>query len=131
MVFHFIYLEDLHLLQHELLHLLVILGQHNDLLHCPAVWNGPGRTSVGLGMLGKGQSLSPFPTKAPSPLGQWSGASMLGFQGFPWMKGRAVAGETRTGQREPLPGSVPTPRLSFWTLLRTKNGQLSWVLLQL
>lgn len=89
---YFSYLEDLHLLQHELLHLLVILGQHDDLLHCPAVWNGPGRTSVGLGVLGKGQSLSPFPTKAPSPLGQWSRASMLRLRGVPWTKGTVGSG---------------------------------------
>lgn len=114
------YLEDLHLLQHELLYLLVILGQHDDLLHCPAVWNGPGRTSVGLRMLGKGQSLSPFPAKAPSPLGHWRGASMLRSKDLPWTKGRAVWGT----------GSAPAPRLSFWALLRTANGQPSRMLLQ-
>lgn len=80
---YYTHLEDCHLLQHELLYLLVILGQHNDLLHCPAVWNGPGRTSVGLGTLGKGQSLSPFPTRAPTPLGQWSTSSVPRLKGFP------------------------------------------------
>lgn len=61
------HLEDLHLLQHQLLHLLVILGQHDDLLHCPAVWNGPGRASVGLRMLGKGHQPQPLPPPGPKP----------------------------------------------------------------
>lgn len=61
------HLEDLHLLQHEFLHLLVILGQHDDLLHCPAVWNGPGRASVGLRTLGKGYQPQPLPPPGPKP----------------------------------------------------------------
>jgi hypothetical protein len=78
------YLEDLHLLQHELLHFLVILGQHDDLLYCPAVWNGPGRTSA------------PSPTRAPTPLGQWSRSSMMKLKGFHQVKERDQGDRHRT-----------------------------------
>lgn len=64
---HHTHLEDLYLLQHELLHFLVILGQHDDFLYCPAVWNGPGRASVGLRMLGKGYQPQPLPPPGPDP----------------------------------------------------------------
>lgn len=66
------HLEHFYFLQHKFFHLLVILGQHNDLLHCPAVWNRPGRASVGLRMRGKGTNLSPFPHQGPHPEGQQS-----------------------------------------------------------
>lgn len=113
------YLEDLHLLKHELLHLLVILRKYDDLLHCPAVWNGPGRTSVGLRVLGKGQSLSPFPTKAPCPLGQWGRAYMLRFKDLPWT--RDSCGGTRTGQGGRGQG-LPSYPDSHLGLLRTEVG---------
>jgi hypothetical protein len=86
------YLEDLHLLQHELLHFLVILGQHDDLLYCPAVWNGPGRTSVGLGTLGKGQSLSPFPHQGPNSLRTVEQEFHDEVEGFPSGEGKRPRG---------------------------------------
>lgn len=109
------HLEDLHLLQHELLHFLVILGQHNDLLHCPAVWNGPGRTSVGLGTLGKGQSFSPFPTRAPNPLGQWSRHSLLRLKGFPGSRIKGVM--ARVCLPSPILGSIENRTLGHSPVL--------------
>lgn len=85
------HLEDLHLLQHELLHLLVILGQHNDLLHCPAVWNGPGRASVGLRMLGKGHQPQPLPPPGPKPQRAVE-QQLCAKVGVPPMTGRGLRG---------------------------------------
>lgn len=104
------HLEDLHFLQHEFLQLLVILGQHNDLLHCPAVWNGPGRASVGLRMLGKGYQPQPLPPPGPKPQRAVE-RQLCAKVGVPPMMGRGLRGLAQDkgceGQGPPLPPRPP------------------------
>lgn len=115
------HLEDFHLLQHELLHLLVVLGQHNDLLHCPAVWNGPGRASVRLRMLGKGHQSQPLPPPGPKPQRAVEQQLCAKTEEFRPVMGRGLRGLAQDKGHQ-CQGLAFPPQTLVWALLRTGRG---------